>query len=414
MNNCDLSKILSGVIVAFSIISMLLINMSWFALLTKAELAEGFEEPRKYFYHAVNTGKDNGFSGNEEITKDDPHVNWKLGKFCISGYSRVMDEKENEDNPIFLKTAGDNVRLSFILEQDIDRLNGNENLSIYSDENGYDEKFDINEKMNFGRGMLIVKHTDYQNSENVTPYSNYLSALTVGADTDIELCEEGDYEVTLDYEIRNNPRKIGSLNIFPTYTNYKILFKFRVRNGTCAIFPRDVKTKNELTEKAMTENGFYVDPAESKYLTFDVKKQILTENGDELIEDTRFTDPSKAGKQYTQEGVYIITVTNEYTNEKVTKQVYVGSNKILKAYAASGFKTSIKQINHLIAQGAEITDDGEIIEPTTEEITDAPAETEIETTVTEEESEQKSPIVPIVGGIAVIGIIIAVIKKKNS
>ena len=37
--------------------------------------------------------------------------------------------------------------------------------------------------------------------------------------------------------------------------------------------------------------------------------------GDGLIEDTRFNGPAKDGAKYTDDGIYTITVQNEYTNQ---------------------------------------------------------------------------------------------------
>jgi len=104
--------------------------------------------------------------------------------------------------PIFIKTLGDQVELWFQLEQDIDCLNGNDTLSISEDGNGFDEAFGIS-KTNFGRGAMVTQHTDYRNSIG-TPqlYTDYLSGITAsGADTTVQLFEEGDYEVALNYDV---------------------------------------------------------------------------------------------------------------------------------------------------------------------------------------------------------------------
>ena len=79
----------------------------------------------------VSTGMDNGYSGNNKIGITDPHYGWKLGQFFVSGYTR---ETEKDKNPVFLKNVGDQITLWFNLEQDINRLNDNENLSINGDD----------------------------------------------------------------------------------------------------------------------------------------------------------------------------------------------------------------------------------------------------------------------------------------
>ena len=121
------------------------------------------KSPKYYIGSVVNTGKDNGFSKTNIIEEKDPHYGWVIGKFFVDGHSSVS--KDVDSNPIFLKNVGDMVTLKFNLEQDINALNGNENLTINEDENGYDEYFEI-EKSNFGRGTLIVKYKDYNNKED--------------------------------------------------------------------------------------------------------------------------------------------------------------------------------------------------------------------------------------------------------
>lgn len=349
-------------------------------------------ELKHYFGDVVNTGKDNGYSKEKEITKKDPHYGWKLGEFYISGYTSETDE--NSDNPVFLKTVGDTVTLWFTLEQDIDNLNpdddGESSLSISEDKNGYDQNFGI-EKTNFGKGALIIKYTDSQHKdEDPVIYTDYLSALKEGAATKVELFEEGDYEVALDYEIKNNPRKIGPVSIIPTYTNYRISFKFSVRNGNCMVYPFDVSTGEELTNTAITENGFKLDLAKSRYLEVNVKKEVLKEGANGLTEDTRFNKPAKEGDEYTEEGVYTITVKNKYTDQETTKQIYVGTNDILKAYVTTG--KSISEIERLIDEGATIEDDGTITKASVT-IADAVNEEESEEEVTTDSGDAEDTLV---------------------
>ena len=59
--------------------------------------------------------------------------------------------------------------------------------------------------------------------------------------------------------------------------------------------------------------------------------------------------------------IYTITVTNQYTNQQTIKKIYVGTNKILRAYMATGLP--ITEINDLLSQGAAINDDGTITMP---------------------------------------------------
>ena len=224
-------------------------------------------EPRYYLGEVVNTGVDNGYSEAREIGDGDVHFGWTLGRFFVCGFTSVYED-ENGD-PVFIKTLGDQIQLWFELEQDIDCLNGRDALSICEDTNGFDEAFGIS-RTNLGRGAMITRHTDYQNAVGEPQlFTDYLSAITAsGADTTVQLFEEGDYEVALDYEIKDQSNKLA-----PQYGNYRIAFSFSVRNGNCMVYPFDVATGAELTNTAVTENGFYLDLALSRYLDINVKRE---------------------------------------------------------------------------------------------------------------------------------------------
>ena len=304
-----------------------------------------------YWDNVVNTGKDNGYLNEDVIKNGDPHYGWKLGKFALSGFSsKRLDE---EGNYILLKNVGDNITLYFILEQDINALDGNKDLKIKEDTNGYDNYFGV-KKTNFGRGTLIIRKIDSTGNKNEPKiYVNYLEGITVGANTKIDVFEEGDYEVSLDYEVFSD----GFL-FFNKNNDYKIRFNFKIRNGNTMIFPFDVVTREELKNTSITENGFYLDLANSKYLNVNIKREVLKEGADGLVEDTRYNRPAKDKEEYTEEGIYTITVENQYTNEKTIKKIYVGKDKILKAHIQSG--KSIESVRELINLGATIDENGNI------------------------------------------------------
>ncbi len=304
-----------------------------------------------YWDNVVNTGKDNGYLNEDVIKNGDPHYGWKLGKFALSGFSsKRLDE---EGNYILLKNVGDNITLYFILEQDINALDGNKDLKIKEDTNGYDNYFGV-KKTNFGRGTLIIRKIDSTGNKNEPKiYVNYLEGITIGANTKIDVFEEGDYEVSLDYEVFSD----GFL-FFNKNNDYKIRFNFKIRNGNTMIFPFDVVTREELKNTSITENGFYLDLANSKYLNVNIKREVLKEGADGLVEDTRYNRPAKDKEEYTEEGIYTITVENQYTNEKTIKKIYVGKDKILKAHIQSG--RSIESVRELINLGATIDENGNI------------------------------------------------------
>lgn len=352
------------------------------------------------------------YSGEEAITKEDIHYGWDLGNFFVSGYTEKV--KDSNGEMVFLKNVGDKVTLWFRLNQNIDQLNGSPTLSITADKTGSDQYFET-PTMNFGRGTLIIRYTDHNNVKaEPTIYTNYLEANTsVGADTKVQLFEEGDYEVALDYEVTNDQLidKIG---------HYRIFFKFSIRNGNCMVYPFDIATGSELSNSSMTENGFRLDLAKSRYLKINLKREILTDSADGLVEDTRSNGPARDGAEYTDEGIYTITVTNEYTGQFTVKKIYVGTNSILRAHMATGL--SITEINDLVEQGATISDDGTIQLANIVHPTITPSET---TPDNEDPSENPAPqpnndtqnLLPIIaaGGLAVVILLVIVIvsiKKK--
>lgn len=316
-------------------------------------------EKNEYAIGELHEKSDSGYYGNKKIKSSDSHYGWELGQFIVSGYTRQIED--NNGNPIFLKNVGDKVAIKFELNQNIKKLNNDDTLSINSDDNGYDEHFGItkNDRTNFGKGTLLVKHTNYQNkTQDIAPYTDYLKGVEKGASTEIQFFEEGDYEIALDYEIRKNRVDFWKVHTLPKYSHYQILAKFSVRNGNCMVYPYDITTKSELVNTSFTEDGFYIDLAKSRYLDVNVKKMDYVENNNNLIEDTRFNKPASDGEKFTDEGIYVITVKNRYTNQETEKNIYVGSNPILKAYVTTG--KDIDYIKELLESGAEIDDDGTI------------------------------------------------------
>lgn len=366
--------------------------------------------------------KFNGYFGEKLINKGDMHYGWDLGNFFVSGYT---DEIADTDGTmVFLKNVGDKVTLWFKLKQNIDGLNGKENLFITADTEGYDQHLET-PKMNFGRGALIIRYTDHNNIKaEPAIYTNYLEAnAIIGADTKVQLFEEGDYEVALNYEITSDELidKIG---------HYRIFFKFSVRNGNCMVYPFDVATGSELTNSSMTEKGFRLDLAKSRYLKINLKRERLTDSAEGLVEDIRFNGPARDGEEYTDEGIYTITVSNKYTNQFTVKKIYVGTNNILRAYMTTGL--SIPEINNLVAEGATISDDGVIrlasvdltdekpepdeTEPTKLQTLDVPVSDEVEIEPqTENYGEKPFPIAVFIGISSCIIIVVAmrVVKKKK-
>lgn len=294
-----------------------------------------------------------GYDGEDAIKKSDPHYGITLGQFFVSGYTDTVKDKDN--NQVFLKNVGDKVTLWFKLKENINAIGGNDKVTVTADDEGYDQYFQTT-PTSFGRGTLIIRFTDYNNiSSEPQIYTNYLEAnATVGADTKVSLFEEGDYEVALDYEVTEDK----TFPIPDSEGHYRIFFKFSIRNGNCMAYPFDIKTGDELTNSSMTENGFCLNLAKSRYLKVAVKREIMAEGADGLVEDTRFNGPAKDGAEYIDEGIYTITISNQYTNQLTEKKIYVGNNSVLRAYMTTGL--SVKEINTLVDGGATINEDGTI------------------------------------------------------
>ena len=64
-------------------------------------------------------------------------------------------------------------------------------------------------------------------------------------------------------------------------------FKFSIRNGNCMVYPFDIITGTELSNNALTENGFKLDMAKSRYLIINVKKEIIKSNNNGYDTDER-------------------------------------------------------------------------------------------------------------------------------
>lgn len=396
-------------------ITMLLLLIG---VLSTTLIASAADEETKYYMGAVvNTGLDNGFSGSSSIDSEDIHWNWKLGEFYVDGFTSYTTDANGD--VVFLKNVGDTVTLWFDLQQDITKLNGNDKLSISSDKDGYDEYFQI-PKTNFGRGALIIRHTDYQNRQHdPVIYTDFLAADASGTATvEVQFFEEGDYEIALDYEILEHKWDIFGWDPVAEYHNYRIFFKFSVRNGNCMVYPFDVGTGAELTDSSLTESGFYLDLAKSRYLDINIKKTFRTEGAEGLTEDTRFNKPAKDGEQFTDEGIYTITVYNKYTKQTTTKVIYVGTDDVLKAHVVTGLP--ISDIEYQLSLGATVAVDGTIVPPPEDspEIVGPTNPSEVPTEpITSGNDNNDVVIWPFVlGGMLLAGIIITVIvvnKKKN-
>lgn len=368
-----------------------------FAFALALPMAARAEDQVYYLGSTVNAGTDDGYSKDDALTEKDPHYGWSLGRFYVTGFTNV----QREGNKVtFLKTAGDDIKLKFRLDQEIDQLNSDKALTINDDSNGYDQRFGITKTdTGFGRGALIIRQTDYQNNESAPQvFVNYLDGVQKDAETDVSSFAEGDYEVVLDYEIKKDARKtpgigpIPSISILPEYGNYTIRFSFSVRNGNTMVFLLDSETGSELTNSSVTENGFTVDFAKSRYLDIFVKRSVLSDSGQELV-DIRSNEPASDGKSYTDPGIYTITAVNPSTSQTTEKVIYVGNDPLLKCYAITGY--SLEQIQDMLDQGATVAEDGSIVWPKPDD-SDKTKTGETTPQTEQDDSKGSMPFLPIV------------------
>lgn len=352
------------------------------------------EEDTSYYlgdFEKVKT--DSGFSKPENLELDDPHYGWSLGRFVVQGHSQV--QKTESGTPVILKSNKDRVILKFELNQDIEKLNGKENLQISTDENGYDSNFGI-EKTNFGKGMLVVRKTDPQNKrEDPTVYTDYLTIVQAdpnSKDAIIELNEAGEYQIALDYEIKNNKHVYFGQSILPGFTNYRIVAEFIVANGNAMVYPMEIESGNELTNQAYTDKGFYLDLANSPNLNITVKKEVLNDTESGLTEDTRYNRAAKDKEEFSEEGIYTISVLNPYTSERTEKVIHVGTNRLLRAAAVNG--KTVSEIKQMTSEGREILEDGTLSDiqllPEETEPEEEPAENLQETAETETDAKPET------------------------
>lgn len=299
------------------------------------------EEPDYLDSTPIYSGRNaNGYNEDKGLESDNVHYGWKLGQFQITGHT---DRKKLENQDTFIKNPSDTIKLDFKLDQNIDALNGDSDLVINEEHNARNEKFNT-DKYEMKRGALFIRYKDENNQlhDEINPHVNYLYDVnSAKADTSVELNEEGDYEIVLDYEIKSTKHGL------PEYFHYYIYEQFSIRNGNCMIYPRDIVTGNELSSGNNTQNGFYIDFANSKYLDVYVEIESPSGNG-----DIRRNIPVKDHEQFTDAGLYTITVKNNATGKTVSKRITVKmDDKLATALTTGG---SLKYIIKNAKAGTDI------------------------------------------------------------
>ena len=283
---------------------------------------------RKAFDTEVETYKSNNdYTEFNKVESGDLQYGWTMGEFSVTGFTSTT--KDDDGTTVVLKNVGDTVSLWFTLDQNIDHLysdNTDKTITVSKDTDGSCTAMGLDKSDDGqGRGTLLIRKTNYQGEvEKTVTYTNYLAGCSIGAVTNIDAYEEGDYEVVLLYELCVDTKRVGNFSILPTYENYYTTFKFKVRNANCMVYPFDLETGSELADGDYTMAGFKLDLANSRYLSISITRATLKEGFEGPVEDIRLNTAAKDGDEFTEPGIYRFTVSNKYTGEQTTKSIYVG------------------------------------------------------------------------------------------
>lgn len=286
------------------------IVVAWLCMLCLIAFQTVFSDEQRFYDGSNVQITDKEFGKPESVRSKDRHAGWKLGDFVVSDYSDWVTDKTGED--VFLKKSGDKITVSFKLQQDITKLNGNDNFQIVDIKKGDMTEPAINDGVN-GLGTLFVEKEDYNGKKSSEKkYADYLKAVSLDANTKVLTLEEGNYHFVLVYAI-DDTSLFG--DFFNHHQYYRIDYRFKVRNGNAMAFIKDAETGKELKHESTTK-GFVIDTAQSHYLNIQVSKR--DKNG-----DIRKNVPYKNGEVISEEGDYIISIMTDYSHESTQKQIHV-------------------------------------------------------------------------------------------
>ena len=185
----------------------------------------------------------------------------------------------------------------------------NKDISVLYTDTGSDGGFETPELCNFGKGTLFVRKKDKSGEHHDYFYTNFLEANAVkGPNTRIDLNEEGEYEIALDYQLRYKKKGVFGLKFKKTYS-YRMNFKFTIANGDVSGYVRNIKNGEFVKDREVVE-GFRIDLAGSRNLKIKIKNEKINRVANDKEE---ITDP----------GTYTITIENPATREKVKRTVVV-------------------------------------------------------------------------------------------
>lgn len=276
---------------------------------------------------------DKNFTNPEPMDEDDPHTGWEMGYFTVSGYDSYT---ESDGTPVFLTDDSGFAVLNFTLLQDIDCLAGDSDLSVADAGQSSDEQSGIS-RQNFGRGTLIVQYSDGDgNVLEPEVNADFLEAAAQNETEQVLTCQEGDYTITLDYRLVDQSAYFGIFYFGPSYTDYQIRFHFSVRSGLCDVNLEDLGTGETLEDRASTSTGFFLCADTSSYLQIQYTRQRLIGSPDGWTLEEVGSGTARRQQEFTEEGIYTLTMQNVYTGETRYKTIYVGTDEASSEFTASG------------------------------------------------------------------------------
>ena len=294
---------------------------------------------------------DKEYYGNQTMEVKDPMYSRSIGEFLVKGYTYCNEE--DSERLVFEKTGADKIAVSFNLVEDIDKLFGNEDLTISYESTANDKELQILPQA-FKRGTLIVKYTDTRNKKKEPIiYTNFLEACTTTkADTRILLFEEGSYEIVLDFAILDESKTPDKT------TNYKMKFSFEVVNGNAKAFFADTTTNEILDNNAVITDAFKIDFANSKKLKANCIYYKYTLNDNQIKETIVSNNAVADGDIFEKSGKYVFTVSSDVGSKESEFVVYIANDKYTKAITQPDM--DLESVNQKLKNGYKINEDGSL------------------------------------------------------
>lgn len=127
------SSMIANKIIGVTLASILLFSAAGTVYAT--ETNEKSDTASTYYPSTTTYNAGKGYAKTEQADdKKDVHYGWVLGDFVVTGFSKQTEGKNGD--PVFVKTKGDLITLSYNLKQDINKIDGNDKITIANDKKG--------------------------------------------------------------------------------------------------------------------------------------------------------------------------------------------------------------------------------------------------------------------------------------